>query len=183
MKDGSFEAALVLSGLKVSASELGYRAQALFAETLVRMGGAIESIARVGHPDVIARISGNRLRVQVKSTTQHSFTLGAEDLDGIRPRAREESGYLAVLDLGPPIAWICVAYDQARSLLDHPVPLAMLDAMADVTFSTQCTDAFVDIVLEHRNSIEAFTFSLVRFGFRVISGFSRATPPIITLTA
>jgi hypothetical protein len=160
MKDG-FAAASILKELQLSASEFGYRAQALFAETLVRLGARVENIARVGHPDVLARLDGRRLRVQVKSTTQQAFTLEIEDLDGIRPRAREEEGYLAVLDCGPPLAWICVTHARASVLLGRLVPLSMLGAMADATFSSQCTDAFVEIILEHRDSIEAYTFSLV----------------------
>ena len=37
--DARFEAARILGNLGVSASELGYRAQALLAETLALMGG------------------------------------------------------------------------------------------------------------------------------------------------
>src|SRR5207249_2368289 len=148
--------------LRVSASEFGYRAQALLAETLTRMPASVDVVARAGHPDVMARIGGRTLRIQVKATGQSSFALSQEDLEGIRPRASEEEGYLAVLDLGPPVAWTCVPYARARVLVGRTVPLAMLKAMDEVQFSSQCTDIFVDSVLEHRASIEAFTFSLVR---------------------
>jgi len=45
--------------------------------------------------------------------------------------------------------------------LERAVPLAMLKTMDDAAFSLQCTSAFVDLVVEHRDSIEAFTFSLM----------------------
>ena len=160
--EARFKATEILGALGVSAIEFGYRAQALLAETLARMGAGIDAVARVGHPDVTARIGGRVLRIQVKATGQRSFILGAEDLDGIRPRSSQEDGYLAVLDLGPPVAWICVPYMRAKVLVGRSVPLAMLEAMDDARFSLQCTQTFVALVIEHQASIEAFTFSLVR---------------------
>ena len=53
--DLRFESARILGTLQVSPSELGYRVQALFAETLARMGVVINAIARSGHPDVMAQ--------------------------------------------------------------------------------------------------------------------------------
>lgn len=160
--DQPFEAARILKDLDVSASELGYRAQALFAETLARMGATIDAVARAGHPDVTAQIGGRLLRVQVKATRQYSFSLTAEDLKGIRPRSPQEDGYLAVLDLAPPLTWTCVRYVHLRALLGRQVPLAMLKSMADAPFSSQCTGSCVQLLIEHRASIEAFTFSLLR---------------------
>ncbi len=100
-----------MDNLSVSPSELGYRVQALFAETLAQMGAGIDSVARVGHPDVTARMGGRVLLIQVKATRQRSFGLAAEDAEGIRPRSPDEDGYLALLALGPPITWICVRYE------------------------------------------------------------------------
>jgi len=160
--ESGFEAERILRTLRVNASEFGYRAQALFAETLARMDAAIDAVARAGHPDVMARIRGRVIRIQVKYTGQRSFTLGADDLEGIRPRSDQEDGYLAVLDLGPPVAWMCVPHSRARELVGRTVPLAMLKTMDDALFSSQCTDIFVDLVIQHRTSIDAFTFSLVR---------------------
>lgn len=160
--DQPFEAARILSDLNVSPSELGYRAQALFAETLVRMGATIDSVARAGHPDVTAQVGGRLLRFQVKATRYYSFSLTAEDLKGIRPRFSQEDGYLAVLDLAPPLTWTCVRYAHLRVIVGRQVPLAMLKSMADGPFSSQCTDSCVQLLIEHRASIEAFTFSLLR---------------------
>jgi hypothetical protein len=160
--DAQFEAARILDKLSVSASELGYRVQALFAETLVRMGAGIDTVARVGHPDVMARIRDRLLRVQVKVTRQRSFRLDADDLEGIRPMSSREDGYLAVLSLGPPMRWICVRHTCAEYLVGRTVPLAMLSSMKDAEFSSQCTDNCVEILMERRDSIEAFTFALAR---------------------
>jgi hypothetical protein len=160
--DAPFKAAQIMDNLTVSASEFGYRAQALFAETLARMGAGIDAVARAGHPDVTARIGGRFLRIQVKTTRQHSFSLDAADAEGIRPLSTDEDGYLAMLDIGPPLKWICVRYARAKVLVARTVPLAMLRSMADAQFSSQCTDACVALLIEHEASIEAFTFSLVR---------------------
>lgn len=147
---------------------MGYRAQALFAETLARMGVTIDAVARAGHPDVTAQVGGRSLRIQVKATRHYSFSLAVEDLEGIRPRFPHEDGYLAVLDLSPPLTWICIPYARVRALVGRPVPLAMLKSMEDVSFSSQCTDSCMQLVIEHRTSIEAFTFSLLRK--RALSG-------------
>ena len=160
--DACFDAARVLAALRVSPSELGYRAQALFAATLERMSAGVDVIARAGHPDVLVRMRGRALRIQVKATGQHSFQLSREDLDGIRPRSDEEEGYLALLDVGPPVAWTCVPHGRARVLVGRTVPLAMLKTMGDVELSSRCTEIFAALMLEHRDSFEAFTFSLVR---------------------
>lgn len=160
--DALFEAARILDQLSVSASEFGYRAQALFAETLAQMGAGIDAVARAGHPDVAARIGGRLLRIQVKATRQRSFSLSAEDLEGIRPRSLQEDGCLAVLDLGPPMRWICVRHARAQVLVGRTVPLALLDSMDDTQFSSQCTNTCAELVVRNRDSIEAFTFTLLR---------------------
>lgn len=160
--DLRFEAARILNDLNVSPSELGYRVQALFAETLARMGATIHAVARTGHPDVTAQIGGRLLRIQVKATRHYSFSLAAEDLEGIRPRFPQEEGYLAVLAVAPPLTWTCIRYARVRVLMGRPVPLAMLKSMEDAPFSSECTDSCVQLLIEHRASIEAFTFSLLR---------------------
>lgn len=162
MDDARFEATRVLEGLGVSASELGYRVQALLAETLARMGAGIDAVARAGHPDVIARIGGRVLRVQVKSTRQPHFSIGAEDVEGVRPQSSQEDGYVAVLDLRPPMNWICVPHARALAVVGRTVPVTMLESMADAKFSAQCTRACAQLLLEHRSSVQAFTFSLLR---------------------
>lgn len=168
--DAAFEAATVVRTLLVTASEFGYRAQALFAESLAQIGFGIDSVNSVGHPDILGWIEGRVLRIQVKSTGQRSFTLSAEDLEGVRPRTGQERGYIALLDLGPPLAWVCVPYDRARILVGRTVPIAMLKAMDDATFSAQCTKPFVETILARRESIEAYTFALIRKGAESVSG-------------
>lgn len=160
--DDTFEAAKVLASLRVSPSELGYRVQALFAEVLSHMGARIEAVARVGHPDVTAQLGGRMLLVQVKATGQGDFTLCREDLEGIRPGSDDQVGYLALLDLGPPIAWICVEYVRAQKLVHRTVPLALMKSMDDAEFSVACTEACVKLLMEQKSSIEGFTFSLMR---------------------
>jgi len=160
--DSAFEAAKILADLGVSASEMGYRAQALLAATLARMPGGIEVVARTGHPDIIARVAGRLFWIQAKATAQSTFRLSADDLAGIRSRSGEEEGYLAVLDLGPPVAWIFVPHARAVRLVDRTVPLAMLRTMQDRQLSLECSSVFVELVLERPESIEAHTFGLMR---------------------
>ena len=160
--ESCFKVSHVLGGLAISASELGYRAQALFAETLARLGAIVDDVARTGHPDVTARLLDATLRIQVKATSQSTFAIAAADLEGIRPRSTGEQGYLAILDLGAPVRWSLIEYARARVLLDQVVPLAMIKVMSNRSFSQECTRAFVDMVLENEASIAAFTFALVR---------------------
>jgi len=160
--DAGFKAARILDRLEVSASELGYRAQALLAEILALMGAGIEAVARAGHPDVTARMGGRLLRIQVKATRQSSFTLDAADLEGIRPQAPHEDGYLAILDLRSPLRWMLIRHARAQALVERSTPMAWLKAMEDATFSAQCTTFCAQMVIEHEESVEAFTFSLLR---------------------
>ncbi len=159
--DAAYEAAKGLDELGLNPSEFGYRMQAMLAETLAVMGGGIDAVERVGHPDILVRMGGKTLRIQSKATGQRRFTLSKEDLDGIRPRTGDEEGYLAILDRGPPVAWTCVRYAKAQSILNRNVPLAMLKTMDDAYFSSQCTAAFLDLVNANRSSLEAFTFALL----------------------
>jgi len=41
-----------------------------------------------------AQFGGRLLRIQVKATRHYSFSLAAEDLEGIRPRFPQDDGYL-----------------------------------------------------------------------------------------
>jgi hypothetical protein len=126
------------------------------------MGMGIDTVARVGHPDVTARIGGRVLRIQVKATRQPSFSVDAQDVEGIRPQSPREDGYLAVLELRPPMTWICVPYARAQVLVRRKVSLAMLKSMENAQFSAQCTENCAQLLIKHQGSIEAFTFSLLR---------------------
>ena len=154
--DLRFEAARILNDLNISPSELGYRAQALFAETLARMGATIDAVARTGHPDVTAQIGGRLLRIQVKATrTTPSASLRRTWKVSARGSPRGKlPGDLAV---APPLTWTCIRYARVRVLIGRPVPLAMLKSMEDAPFSSECTDSCVQLLIEHRASIEAFT--------------------------
>jgi len=126
------------------------------------MGAGIDAVARAGHPDVTARMGGRLLRIQVKATRQPSFRFDEADLEGIRPQAPHEDGYLAVLDLRSPLRWMLIHHARARTLVRRTVPMALLKAMEDAPFSAQCTAFCARMVIEHEESIEAFTFSLLR---------------------
>lgn len=160
--ESGFGVARILGSLHLNPSEFGYRAQALFAESLVRLNASIRTIARVGHPDILAQVGDHLIRFQIKATGQSSFSLSREDLDGIRPQFSDEKGYLAVLDLGPPALWCCVPHARAEVLVGRNVPIAMLKAMSDEDLSSQCNESFVGLVMENQASIAAFTFNLVR---------------------
>jgi hypothetical protein len=160
--DALFQAADILGTLDVTASELGYRVQAMLGATLKYLPGVVDVVAATGHPDLVARTRGRTFRLQVKVTRQRSFCLERADLDGIRPTSADDEGYIALLDMGPPLTWIWVPYLRATVLVGRPVPLAMLRSMEDQVLSSQCSEVFAELVLEYRDRLEALTYSLVR---------------------
>lgn len=153
-------------GQSIGESEFGYRAQALFAHVLLRLGGVIVEIKAQGHPDIIAGMSRQTLLIQVKSilpSRRHRrYTLGTQDLEGIHPPDLGYQGLLALLDCAPPVSWIVVDYHRLCKLGRNPVSLVTLRAMADRQLSLRCTEEFVKLISIHGERLGNLTFHVLR---------------------
>jgi len=90
-------------------------------ETLARIGAGVDAVARVGHPDVTARIGGRALRIQSKYRQRPSPS--AQRI-GRHPSSCERRGrLLAVLRTRPADRMDVRTHAQAQALVGRTVPL------------------------------------------------------------
>lgn len=145
-------------------SEFGYRIQALFAHVLLRLGARITEVNAQGHPDVKAELCNRQLRFQVKAVVhaqlRSQLILTPEDLAGIGSRFGSD-GYLAILDCAMPVNWIVIPESRARLFVERPMLIATLQAERIEPLSSECTDVFLDLILEEKGRLEHLPFGIV----------------------
>ncbi len=150
---------------KFGDSEFGYRIQALFAYVIAGLGAGIEEINAQGHPDIRASWQGKTALIQVKSLLHrhpgHRYTLSPEDLRGITPQARDQAGYLALLDCGTPAEWIVVEEGRLRFHLGNPIHTVTLRADSDKALSRLCTEEFHRVIASFEGRLADMTFALL----------------------
>ncbi len=156
----------ILDGLctEFGSSDFGYRMQAVFAHVLMRIGAQITEVNAHGHPDVRAILQGRELRIQVKALT-HAYanaylTLAPEDFAGIEAQGDGE-GYLAILDCAIPVTWIIIASDRAQRFVTRPTLVTTLQAERAEPLSSECTDVFLELILEERSRLHQLPFAIV----------------------
>ncbi len=150
---------------EMSESEFGYRVQGLLAHVILRLSGRIIDIKPQGHPDIIAKLGSHKLLIEVKAVISRNrrsnFSLGNDDLEGIKPSGVDDVGYLAVLDCESPPLWILVEYNRLRRQLQGSINLVSLKAMANKKLSRECTQEFVNLVNSHHYHLRNLDFSIL----------------------
>ncbi|OGN94710.1 MAG: hypothetical protein A2Z75_06310 [Chloroflexi bacterium RBG_13_50_10] len=165
--DEHFKVSHILDDLRhsVGDSEFGYRAQGFLAHALMHLGWTIIDIKPQGHPDVIANLGSQALLLQAKSihgrTRRQGFSLGQEDLEGIRPKDHNTTGYLAILDCTIPVSWLLVDYCVIRRQVAQPTHVVSLYAMGNKELSSECTEEFVKLVSSHQSHIRNLDFHIL----------------------
>ena len=163
-QDRHFQVKDVLDGLRTEFgdSDFGYRVQALFAHTLLRLRAVVQEINYQGHPDIQAGLDGQSLLLQVKSVSHTSapcsLMVHQADLAGIRPSSDRQTGYFAILDCAAPPAWIMVEYHDIARHRTQPVNMETLRACANRDFSRECTDEFTDMVLANKDKLHLLNY-------------------------
>lgn len=139
--------------------------QALFAHVLMRLGWTIVEVKAKGHPDIRAVVHDSEVFVQVKAalhrTASSTIELSAEDAAGIHAMGGQ-AGWFAVLDCAFPIQWVVVDRSRAARLLGARLQLITLQANADVGLSTDCNEAFAEIVTEHQSRLSSLGYAVLR---------------------
>ena len=129
------------------------------------LGAEIEEINAQGHPDVRASWQGKTVLIQVKSllhrSPEHRYTLSPEDLRGITPQARDQIGYLALLDCGRPAEWIVVEEGRLRFHQGNTIHTVTLRADSDKALSKLCTEEFNRIIASFEGRLADMTFALL----------------------
>ncbi len=150
---------------EMSESEFGYRIQGLFAHVILHLNGKIIDIKPQGHPDIIANLGSHKLLIEVKvvisRNRRSNFSLGNNDIEGIKPSDVNETGYLAVFDCSAPPSWILVKYNRLRRQLQGSINLVSLRAMANRELSLECTQEFVTLISNHYYHLRNLDFPIL----------------------
>lgn len=146
----------------VGDGEFGYRAQAMFAETLQRIGASILAINNQGHPDIVARLGRQlaRIEVEICPKNQRFHTVKIEDILSISPRSSGDCGLLALLDIAEPTRWAVIQHDRAVDRIGRR-STSSLHAIADRSLSEQCNLQFADLIRELSPKWTAMTYHLL----------------------
>jgi hypothetical protein len=162
----SQETEVILAALRqrTGDAEFGYRMQALFAHTIMRLGWRILAINAKGHPDIHAQAADEEVLIQVKSNAHRSarsmLELSFDDVEGIRAIGRR-TGWFALLDCAVPVQWFVIDSQRARSLLGRPLHLATLKANCDPEISATCTRHFHEIISNSRVRLPTLSFHVL----------------------
>jgi hypothetical protein len=146
----------------VGDGEFGYRAQALFAHVLKRIGASVLEVRSQGHPDIVASLNGHltRFEIEIASKADRHHVIKNDDLQSIAPMLPNERGYLAVLDMAEPMRWAVLEHGRAEGRLGR-TPMTTLHAVADRDLSKACNVAFSGLILESAERLRALTFHLL----------------------
>ena len=162
MSDDGFHAARRLELLRraIGNSEFGYRVQAMFANLLVRLGWAVVEINSQGHPDILAHQGERRLLVEVEFVPEfrRKHVVKQDDLDGTRVPDLYSKGYLALLNLAPPVSWFLLDTDLLRGRGAGTFLLVTLRALADQHLSKECSQEFIGFVNGHQSELQNLSF-------------------------
>ena len=138
-----------------SATEFGYKVQALGGHVLLRLGYQVSAIKPSGHPDIIASIGGTEYRFEVEAevTRPRLRKPTSADFDSL-VNVPNAVGYFALAITFPSPRWILV---QASKLVNRrsASPNILLESLSDKEFSAQWTAAYLELL---HNSCRQISF-------------------------
>ena len=144
---------------KSSATEFGYKIQALGGHVLLRLGYQVSAINQLGHPDIIASIGGTEYRFEVESevTRPRLRKLTVADFNSL-VNVPNVVGYYALAITFPSPHWILV---QASKLVNRrsPSPNILLEALSDKELSAQWTTAYLQLLHDSCKQISLGSFN------------------------
>ena len=162
----NIDAARILSELRseVGFSKFGLVIQALFAHVLLRMGAQIIDVRNPGHPDIIAKINGNLLNIEVETANRKTIVrrLQPGDIEALQRGGNGEYGYFCVLDCGPPVEWLCVDVASLGSRISEELRISVLRAYADKNYSTDSTAQFSELIVKEAQFLPQVDFPRLR---------------------
>ena len=129
-----------------SASEFGYKMQALAAHVLVALGHRVVEVNATGHPDIVSVRDGQEFRFEVEAEVfgSRKRMLTSSDFESLIGD-KKVIGYFALAMSFPRPYWVVVpAQRLARRTL--PSGNALLEALSDEVFSSEWTRAYLALV-------------------------------------
>lgn len=168
MSQSRYDAAGLLENLR---REVGFRTyglvvQGLFAHTLKRLGGVVLEVNNPGHPDIEMILGGLRYNIEVETASRKTLPRQLEqgDLDVLLVKGEDERGYYCVLDLGPPVSWLCVDVASLGHRVNGELRISLLRSYSDRGLSLDCTHEFSELVSSHGKHVNRLTYEQLRQG-------------------
>ena len=144
--------------LGISASEFGYKTQALAAHVLLQLGYQIEAINQRGHPDIVALRDGREFRFEVEAevTRPRPRKLTDADLSSLIA-IPNVVGYYALAIYFPHPYWVLVP---ALKLVGRDLSYSnmLLEALSDRVYSTEWTREHLELLQNACRQIRLSTF-------------------------
>ena len=130
---------------RISASEFGYKIQALAGHVLLGLGHSIVEIKQKGHPDLVSVKDGQEFRFEVEAEVvgRKRRMLTPSDFEGLIDTGVE--GYFALAVSFPRPFWVLVP----ASRLAHrksPAGTTLLKALSNKEFSFEWTNEYVSLI-------------------------------------
>lgn len=168
MSQFRYDAAGLLENLR---GEVGFRTygllvQGLFALTLKRLGGVVLEVKNPGHPDIEMILGGLRYNIEVETASRKTLPRQLEpgDLDVLLVKREDERGYYCVLDLGPPVSWLCVDVASLGQRVNGELRISLLRSYSDRGLSWDCTLEFSELISSLGKSVNRLTYEQLRQG-------------------
>ena len=145
-----------------TAVEFGYKAQALAAHVLLRLGYRIEEIKQSGHPDITAFKYGREYRFEIEAQVgkPHPHQLDATDIDSLMATPGG-FGYYALAVSFPNPYWVVVPVSKLAGR-KRPPNNVLLEILSDKNLSNRWTAEYQDMLSASCHRIEVVSFSGLR---------------------
>ena len=131
--------------LSLSASEFGYRLQAVAAHVLLRLNYEVHDVRRSGHPDIIATrgVDEYRFEIEAEVVGRRSRQLKRADFESLI-NVTDAAGYFALAIGSPRPRWVVVPAE--RLMNRKPCRTLLLDVLSDIRFSQAWTREYINIL-------------------------------------
>ena len=144
----------------ISATEFGYKIQALAAHVLLRLGCEITAINQFGHPDIIAVKDGKELHFEVEAEVGNPRLrqLTEADFQSLL-NVRNVIGYYALAISAPKPYWVVVP---AKDIVGRPpIPNILMEALSDAAYSEEWTREYVEMLRDKCRLIKMASFRVL----------------------
>ena len=143
--------------LSLSASEFGYRMQAVAAHILLRLNYEVQDIRRSGHPDIIATrgVDEYRFEIEAEVVGRRARQLKRADFESLLD-VTGAAGYFALAIGSPRPRWVVVPAD--RLVNRKPCRTLLLDVLSDIGFSHAWTHEYINLLNDHCRRIRRASF-------------------------
>ena len=142
----------------VSASEFGYKIQALAGHILLRLGYRIQAINQSGHPDIVAMRGGAEYRFEIEAEfgPPRPRKLTDADLESLAC-VQSGAGFFALAISQPRPYWVLVPVERLLGR-ELPCPNILLEALSDKAVSAEWTHQHICLLQDACRQIRLTSF-------------------------